>query len=283
VKVGDAPMMQINSVTPGYFATMHIPVLSGRDFAAADRGDAPHVIVVNKSFAERTWPGQSAIGKRIQFGNEGWWTVVGVVGDAKHYTLNEAQLLQGYVAHAQRPQVFTSIVVRTKGNPTDFARSVREAVWRVDRDQPIWRFRSMDEDLSGVVQSKKTMMWLTGLFALVALLVAVVGVYGVLSYTVAQRTQEVGIRIALGADAARVRRMVIGDGLRLVAVAVVVGLALSIGAGRFLRNQLFGIPATDTLTFVAVTVVLGGVALLACYIPARRASRVDPLVALRMD
>ena len=283
VKVGDAPMMQINSVTPGYFATMHIPVLSGRDFAAADRGDAPHVMVVNKSFAERTWPGQSAIGKRIQFGNEGWWTVVGVVGDAKHYTLNEAQLLQGYVAHAQRPQVFTSIVVRTKGNPTDFARSVREAVWRVDRDQPIWRFRSMDEDLSGVVQSKKTMMWLTGLFALVALLVAVVGVYGVLSYTVAQRTQEVGIRIALGADAARVRRMVIGDGLRLVAVAVVVGLALSIGAGRFLRNQLFGIPATDTLTFVAVKVVLGGVALLACYIPARRASRVDPLVALRMD
>jgi predicted permease len=283
VKVGDAPMMQINSVTPGYFATMRIPVLTGRDLAATDRSDAPHVIVVNKSFAERTWPGQSAIGKRIQFGNEGWWNVVGVVGDTKHYTLNENQLLQGYVAHAQRPQVFTSIVVRTKGNPTDFARAVREAVWRVDRDQPIWRFRSMDQDLSGVVQSKKTMMWLTGLFALVALLVAVVGVYGVLSYTVAQRTQEVGIRIALGADAARVRRMVIGDGLKLVAVAVVVGLALSLGAGRFLQHQLFGIPATDTLTFVAVTVVLGGVALLACYIPARRASRVDPLVALRMD
>jgi len=141
----------------------------------------------------------------------------------------------------------------------------------------------MEQDLSGVVQSKKTMMFLTALFAIVALLVAVVGVYGVLSYTVAQRTQEVGIRIALGADASRVRRMVIGDGLRLVAVAVVVGLALSFGASRFLRNQLFGIPATDTLTFVAVTAVLGGVALLACYIPARRASRVDPLVALRMD
>jgi putative ABC transport system permease protein len=283
VKVGDAPMMQINSVTPGYFATMRIPVLTGRDLAATDRSDAPHVIVVNKSFAERTWPGQSAIGKRIQFGNEGWWGVIGVVGDTKHYTLNENQLLQGYVAHAQRPQVFTSLVVRTKGNPTDFARAVREAIWRVDRDQPVWRFRSMDQDLSGVVQSKKTMMWLTGLFAVVALLVAVVGVYGVLSYTVAQRTQEVGIRIALGADSARVRRMVIGDGLRLVGVAVVIGLGLSIAAGRFLRHQLFGIPATDTLTFVAVTVVLGAVALLACYIPARRASRVDPLVALRMD
>ena len=283
VKVGDAPMMQINSITPGYFATMRIPVLSGRDVAPADRGDAPHVIVVNKSFAERNWPGQSAVGKRIQFGDEGWWTIVGVVGDTKHFTLNEPQLLQGYVAHAQRPQIFTSIVVRTKGNPADFARAVREAVWRVDRDQPIWRFRSMEQDLSGVVQSKKTMMFLTALFAIVALLVAVVGVYGVLSYTVAQRTQEVGIRIALGADASRVRRMVIGDGLRLVAVAVVVGLALSVGASRFLRNQLFGIPATDTLTFVAVTAVLGGVALLACYIPARRASRVDPLVALRMD
>jgi putative ABC transport system permease protein len=283
VKVGDAPMMQINNVTPGYFATMRIPVLLGRDIAAADRGDAPHVIVVNKSFAERTWRGQPAIGRRIQFGDEGWWTIVGVVGDTKHYTLNEAQLLQGYVAHAQRPQIFTSIVVRTKGNPTDFARAVREAVWRVDRDQPIWRFRSMEQDLSGVVQSKKTMMWLTGLFAIVALLVAVVGVYGVLSYTVAQRTQEVGIRIALGADAGRVRRMVIGDGLRLVAIAVVVGLALSLGAARLLQHQLFGIPATDALTFVAVTAVLGVVALLACYIPARRASRVDPLVALRMD
>ena len=283
VKVGDAPMMQINSVTPGYFAAMRIPVLSGRDVGPSDRGDAPHVIVVNKSFAERTWPGQSAIGKRIQFGDEGWWTIVGVVGDTKHFTLNEHQLLQGYVAHAQRPQIFTSIVVRTKGNPTDFARAVREAVWRVDRDQPIWRFRSMEQDLSGVVQSKKTMMFLTGLFAIVALVVAVVGVYGVLSYTVAQRTQEVGIRIALGADAGRVRRMVIGDGLRLVAVAVVVGLALSLGASRLLRNQLFGIAATDTLTFVAVTAVLGGVALLACYIPARRASRVDPLTALRMD
>jgi predicted permease len=283
VKVGDAPMIQINSVTPGYFATMRIPVLAGRDIAATDRADAPHVIVVNKSFAERTWPGQSALGKRIQFGSEGFWTIVGVAGDTKHYTLNENQLLQGYVAHAQRPQVFTSLVVRTKGNPTDFARAVREAVWRVDRDQPIWRFKSMEQDLSGVVQSKKTMMWLTGLFALVALLVAVVGVYGVLSYTVAQRTQEVGIRIALGADAGRVRRMVIGDGLRLVGVAVVVGLALSLGAGRLLRHQLFGIPATDTLTFVAVTAVLGAVALIACYVPARRASRVDPLVALRMD
>jgi putative ABC transport system permease protein len=283
VKVGDAPMIQINSVTPGYFATMRIPVLAGRDIAATDRADAPHVIVVNKSFAERTWPGQSALGKRIQFGSEGFWTIVGVAGDTKHYTLNENQLLQGYVAHAQRPQVFTSLVVRTKGNPTDFARAVREAVWRVDRDQPIWRFKSMEQDLSGVVQSKKTMMWLTGLFALVALLVAVVGVYGVLSYTVAQRTQEVGIRIALGADAGRVSRMVIADGLRLVGVAVVLGLALSFGASRLLRNQLFGIAATDTLTFVAVTAVLGFVALLACYIPARRASRVDPLVALRMD
>jgi predicted permease len=257
--------------------------MNGRDLSATDRGDAPHVIVVNKSFAERTWPGQAAIGKRIQFGDEGWWTIVGVVGDTKHYTLNEPQLLQGYVAHAQRPQIFTSIVVRTKGNPADFAPAVRAAVWRVDRDQPIWRFRSMEEDLSGVVQSKRTMMFLTALFAIVALIVAVVGVCGVLSYTVAQRTQEVGIRLALGADAGRVRRMVIGDGLRLVAVAVVVGLAMSLAASRLLRSQLFGVSANDTMTFVVVTAVLGGVALLACYIPARRASRVDPLVALRTD
>jgi ABC-type antimicrobial peptide transport system permease subunit len=174
-------------------------------------------------------------------------------------------------------------VVRTRGNPADFAPALREAVWRVDRDQPIWRFRSMEEDLSGVVQSKRTMMFLTALFAIVALIVAVVGVYGVLSYTVAQRTQEVGIRLALGPDAGRVRPIVIGDRLRHDAEAVVVGLAMSLAASRLLRSQLFGVSANDTMTCVVVTAVLGGVALLACYIPARRASRVDPLVALRMD
>jgi predicted permease len=283
VKAGDAPQMLVNSVTPGYFSTMRIPILLGHDVASTDRMGSPGVIVVNKSFANATWPNESPLGKRIKIGDEDWRTVIGVVGDTKHFTLNEQQLLQGYIPHAQRPQIFTSIVVRAKGNALDLVKPVREAIWRVDRDQPVWRFKAMQQDLDAVVASKKSMMWLTGLFALVALLVAAVGIYGVLSYTMSQRTQEVGIRMALGAEMRDVRRMVLGDGMRLIGLAVFVGLVVSLGAARLLRSQLYGVAPNDSLTFGAVTVVLAGVAMLACYIPARRASRVDPMVALRSE
>jgi putative ABC transport system permease protein len=280
---GDAPQMQLNSVTPGFFGTMRIPIRLGRDVTATDRAGSPPVIVVNKAFAEAIWPNESPLGKRLRIGTEEWRTVVGVVGNTKHFTLNETQLLQGYVPHAQRPQVFTSIVVRTHGNPLEATKAVREAVWRVDRDQPVWRFRSMDQDLQGAVESSRTMMWLTGLFAIVAMLVAVVGVYGVLSYTMSQRTQEVGVRVALGADGRRVTAMVVGEGMRLVGVAIAAGVAASVAAARLLQNQLYGVGANDVLTFSVVSLAMAIVAILACYVPARRASRVDPMVALRAD
>lgn len=282
-KPGDAPMVVVNSITPQYFSTMRIPLLAGRDVGPTDRAGTLPVVVISKSFAERTWPGKSAIGKRVKFGDDDWRTVVGVVGDTRQYSLNEAQLLESYIPYAQRPQIFTSLVVRTRGNPMDMVKPVQQAIWRVDRDQPVWRFRSMQADLDAVVTSSKTTMWLTGLFALVALLVAVVGIYGVLSYTMTQRTQEVGIRIALGADARQVRRMVIGEGLRLIGVAVAIGLLASLGAARLLRSQLYGVAPHDAITFVAVSITLAAVALAACWIPARRASRVDPMVALRSE
>ena len=282
-KAGDAPLVLVNSVTTEYFSTMRIPLIAGRDVAPGDRAGTLPVVLVAKSFAEQTWPGESPVGKRIKFGDDDWRTVIGEVGDTRHFSLNEAQLLQAYIPYAQRPQIFTSLVVRTHGNPTDMIKSVQQAIWRVDRDQPVWRFRSMERDLAGVVASSKTTMWLIGLFALVALLVAVVGIYGVLSYTMTQRTHEVGIRIALGADASQVRRMVILEGLRLIGVAVAIGLVASFGAARLLRSQLYGVAPHDAVTFVAVSVSLAAVALAACYIPARRASRVDPMVALRSD
>ncbi|MFI5229624.1 MAG: ABC transporter permease [Gemmatimonadales bacterium] len=282
VKPGDAPSMQLNTVTTDYFATMQIPIVAGRDIAPTDRIGALPVIVVNRLFAEQTWPGESPIGKRIQVSGD-WRTVVGVVGDTRHFTLNEQPLLQGYIPHAQRPQVFTSLVVRTRGNPLDLAKSVREAIWRVDREQPVWRFRSMQQDLDAVVTSSKTTAWLVMLFAVVALAVAAVGVYGVMSYTMSQRTQEVGIRIALGASSRQVARMVLGEGARLIAIAVCAGLVASMGAARLLRSQLYGVGPNDVGTFVAVTAVLAVVAALACYLPARRASRVDPMVALRAE
>ncbi|HEX3866348.1 MAG TPA: FtsX-like permease family protein, partial [Gemmatimonadaceae bacterium] len=286
VNAGDAPQMQLNSVTAGYFSTMRIPLLAGRDVSSGDRVGTPPVIVVNKSFAAATWPGISPLGQRIKVGDEDFRTVVGVVGNARQYTLNEPQLLQGYVPYAQRPQIFTSIVVRAAGDPLALTRSVREAVWRVDRDQPVWRFRSMEQDLGAVVSSKLSMTWLTGLLAIVALLVAAVGVFGVfgvLSYTMSLRTQEVGVRMALGASARQVRGMVVAEGVRIVATSVGMGLCVSLVAARLLRNQLFGVGPYDVATLGVVTLALSGVALLACYLPARRASRVDPLVALRAE
>ncbi len=283
VKAGAEPQMIIDPTTTDYFKTMDIPILLGRDFAETDRAGAPGVIVVNKAFADATWPGESPIGKRIKFSDDDYRAIIGVVGDTKHYTLNEHPHLIGYIPHAQRPQIFTSVVVRTSGDPLEYAKSVRDAVWRVDKDQPIWRFRAMEQDLQSSVAAKKTMMWLTGSFALVALLLAAVGIYGVLSYTMSQRTREVGIRIALGADAGQVTRMVVVEGGKLVGIAVIAGLLTSAGAARLLRNQLFGVQPNDAVTFLVVTVALSVVAILACYIPARRASRVDPMVALRSD
>jgi putative ABC transport system permease protein len=282
-KPGEAPLVVVDPVTTDYFSTMRIPLLAGRDVATTDRTGTLPVVLVNRSFAERTWPGESPVGKRIKFGDDDWRTVIGEVGDTRHYSLNESQLLEAYIPYAQRPQIFTSLVVRTRGTPTDMVKPVQQAIWRVDRDQPVWRFRSMERDLAAVVSSSKVAMLLIGLFALVALLVAVVGIYGVLSYTMAQRTHEVGIRIALGADAGRVRRMVIGEGLRLIGVAVAIGLVASLGAARLLRSQLYGVAPHDVVTFVVVSVALAGVALVACYLPARRASRVDPMVALRSE
>ena len=283
VKIGDAPQMLLNIVTPGYFSTMHIPLRTGRDVAETDRAGTLPVIVVNESFAKAMWPHEPALGKRVKVNGDEWLTVVGVVGDTKHFTLHEAQLFQGYVPHAQRPQVFTSIVARTRGDPLAVAKSVREAIWRVDRNQPVWRVQTMEQDISGVVESKKTMMWLTGLFAIVALLVATVGIYGVLSYTMSQRTHELGVRVALGADSGRVVAMVVGEGARLVGVAVGIGLVAAYVAARLLRGELFGVGASDVITFATVSLVLSGVAILACYIPAKRASRVDPMVALRAE
>jgi predicted permease len=284
VAASEAPQVQVNSITTDYFRTMRIPVLGGRDIADGDRAGALPVVVVNKTFADKTWPGQSPIGKRIKIGTDDWWTIVGIVGDARHFTLDETPLLQAYVPHAQRPQIFTSIVLRTKGDdPHSVATAVRQAVWRVDKDQPVWRFRSMREDLDAGVTSPRVMMWLVGIFSVVAVLVAVVGIYGVLSYTMSQRIQEIGIRIALGADARRVTRMVVAEGARLVGVAVAIGLVGALAATKLLRSQLFGVEPHDAVTFVAVTTLLASVALLACYIPARRASRVDAMEALRTD
>ena len=283
-KPGDAPQVLVNSITPQYFSTMGIPRLLGRDVSPTDTRDALPVVIVNDEFANKTWPGESAIGKRIQIGGDDrWWTIVGVVRGTKHFSLNEHQLLQAYIPHAQRPQIFTTLALRANGDPLLLTRSVREAIWRVDRDQPVWGVRSMDQLLDSAVGSPKLIVRLTVGFAIVALLLGAIGIYGMLSYTMSQRSHEVGIRIALGAESRQVVRMVLGEGMRIVGIGVAIGLVGSFGATRLLRSQLFGVGPNDVLTFSVVTVILALVAMLACFLPARRASRVDPMVALRTD
>ncbi|HEY4216513.1 MAG TPA: ABC transporter permease [Gemmatimonadaceae bacterium] len=281
---GQGPSVQVNTITPQYFSTMGIPRVAGRDFAMSDNKDAIPAIIINDALAKATWPNQNAIGKRLQFpSDDRWWTVVGIVGNTKHFALNETQLLQAYIPHAQRPQIFTTLAVRTAGDPLLLAKQIRDAVWRVDRDQPVWGTRTADQLLDSAIGPSKLIVGLTAGFAIVALLLGGLGIYGMLSYTMSQRVHEVGIRVALGAESTQVVRMVIGEGMRTVGIAVAIGLVASLGATRLLRSQLFGVGPTDVLTFAVVTVLLAGVAMLACYLPARRASRVDPMIALRAD
>jgi putative ABC transport system permease protein len=187
------------------------------------------------------------------------------------------------VPYQQRPLIFTEVVVRATGDAGAIANAVRAAIWRVDRDQPVWHFRTMDRVLAEARDGSRLTVWLMAAFAVLALVLAAIGVYGVMSYTVTRRTQEVGIRIALGARRGQVLGMVLRDGMKTIVVSVVIGLAGAAIASRLLASQLFGVSTVDPLTFAAVPVLLAIVAFLACYLPARRASRVDPIIALRTE
>jgi putative ABC transport system permease protein len=282
---GILPSTQINSVSEGFFRTMEIPLLQGRDFAATDRRESEPVTIVNQELARQAWPNQSPIGKRIKIIGppDVWATVVGVVGNLKQFTIGEPVTAQLYQPKAQVGGIFSSVAMRTEGDPMALADQLRGAIWSVDRDQPVWKIRSMQSLVERDVAPQHFTMTLAIGFALLALLLAAVGVYGVMSYAVAQRTREIGIRMALGAFQRQVVGLVVGRGLRIIAVATVLGVAAALAGARLMRNQLFGVSANDLLTFVTVPVILAIVATLACYLPARRASRVDPLVALRSE
>jgi len=265
---------------------MRIPRLGGRDFAPDDRATTMPVAIVNELLAKKIAPQGSAIGKRIRL-NPGdqsvWATIVGVAGNAKHFQLEEAPLDQVYVPFTQRPLIFTELVVRTPGDPMSVANAVRSAIWRVDRDQPVWRVRPVTQSIEGALGTRKFIMRFLASFAILAVLLATIGVYGVMSYAVARRTQEMGIRMALGARTTQVVGMVLRQGMRTIAIALVIGLAASLAATRVLATQLYGVERLDPLTFAAVPLALALVALCACYLPARRASRVDPVAALRAE
>jgi putative ABC transport system permease protein len=281
---GQEPQAQFNTATPDYFATMGIPLTQGRLFNEGDRLETPVVLVINQNMARRFWPGQDPIGKQIKIvDDETTGTVIGVVGDAKHDWLSEEQRPQIYVSYSQSPGLFATVVLRTKVEPMSLSQAVREAVWKVDKDQPVWKVRTLESLLAYNVADKRFLMLLMVVFAALALTITAVGLYGVVNYTVGRRTHEIGVRMALGARRGDVLKLVISQGMRLAITGMGVGLIASFVLTRFIQSLLFGVSATDTLTFTSVAGLLGGVALLACYIPAWRATKVDPLIALRRE
>jgi putative ABC transport system permease protein len=260
---------------------MRIPLLRGRDFTDRDDLQSPPAVVVNQTLARTIWPDADAVGKHVKVPESPeWLTVIGVVGDTKHRTATEPALPQLYLAHYQVPLIFSSLVARTAVPPMSIANDVRRAIWSVDKDQPVWSVMSLDDIVARTHGSARFLASLLAIFSGVALALAASGIYGVMSYSVTQRTHEIGIRLALGASGDRVLRDVVGRGIRLTVVAVAIGLVCAVALGRLAAAVLFGVTPTDPAALAGAAAVLALVSLAATYLPARRASRVDPVVAL---
>jgi putative ABC transport system permease protein len=275
-----------SSITGDYFRALQIPLLSGRTFELRDNADAPKVVIINETIAKRHFGSATeAIGKRLSIWRDEKFMreIVGVVGDTKTGSLTGEGGAQIYVPNAQARENFMGLVIRTAGDPAAFATTLRREVQALDKDQPIYNVRTMDDVVANSLGTRRVSMQLFAVFAIAALLLAAVGISGVMAYSVTQRTQEIGIRMALGAQGGDVLRMVVRQGMTLALIGIGVGLAGAFGLTRVLANLLFGVKATDPITFVAISLLLTFVALLACYLPARRASRVDPVIALRAD
>jgi len=275
------PQARFHLVTPGYFQTLRIPLLKGRDFTDRDDLNTPLVAVINETFAKREWPNEDPIGRQFTTPNTpGPVTVIGIAGDTRHYTATEAPMPQLYASHYQVPLIFSSLVARVAGSPMAITNDVKRAIWAVDKDQPVWTIRSLEAQVDATLGQSRFLALLLGIFAGIALLLAGVGIYGVTSYGVSQRTHEIGIRLALGASGDRVLREVVRGGVRLTLIAVAIGLVGAVAMGRLAGAVLFGVTPLDPAALAGAALILGAVSIAACYIPARRASRVDPVVAL---
>jgi putative ABC transport system permease protein len=283
-KPGTEPEVMFNTVMSTYFETIGIPFVQGRTFGSEDRADTPGVVIINKTMAEKFWPGQDPIGKQVRFVEDGTTaSVIGVVGDAKHYWLEEAPRPQLYGAYSQDPGTFATLLIRTTVEPLSLSEQVRRAVWKVDSDQPMWKIQTVESLVNRSLADRKFLLALMSVFAGLALLLTTIGLYGVISYLVNQRTQEIGIRMALGAQMSQIMRMVLKQGMLLVGAGVVLGLVAAWLVTRLMTKLLYQVSATDPVTFASIAVLLIVVAVLACYLPARRATKVDPLVALRYE
>ncbi|MCM3870998.1 MAG: ABC transporter permease [Pyrinomonadaceae bacterium] len=288
---GDEPSLETRSVIGDYFRTMQIPLRSGRDFGPQDSlevENAPLVGIANEALVRQYFPGEDPLGKRIRWASgppTRWMTIVGVVGDVKHFGLDLPEQPAFYTPYAQAApwKRWMMVVARTQSDPAAMANAVKDQIWRVDSQLPLTKIQTMEEVAAASFAARRFNMLLLAIFAGLALALAAVGIYGVMSYAVTQRTQEIGIRMALGAQAGDVLKLIVRNGMILTLIGTVVGLAGAFALTRLMATMLFGVTPTDVGTFATVSLVLIVVAFLACYLPARRATKVDPIIALRYE
>jgi putative ABC transport system permease protein len=282
--IGKDPIIAMRQVTPDYFHTVHTSLLRGRVFTQQDTATTEPVVIVNQTVADKYWPNQDPIGKHLMNSRDKIQRlVVGVVSDVKFNGLNVPDAVEMYWPLEQFPWPALTLLVRSNSNPAPLVAAVRKQFAEVDPNVSISGIQSMDALVSTSVAQPRLIMLFTGIFAALALLLAAIGIYAVMAYSVSQRRQEMGIRMALGAQPRHILQLVVGHGMWLTLAGVVLGVVASFGLTRLLAALLFGIRATDPMSFMAAAMLLVGTALCACYVPARRATRLDPLLALRYE
>jgi macrolide transport system ATP-binding/permease protein len=283
-KTSEMPSVIYNSTTPGYFAAMGIPMVSGRDFAETDGKKSPPVLIVNQTLADRFWPGQDAVGKGMKTGNGGdavTAEVIGVAKNGKYQSIGEDRTMTVYYPMTQRYSPQAAMAVRTETDAKAAILSVRGEVEKMDATLPVYNVKTLEEHMGFALFPLHAGAVAVGSFAVIAMILATIGIYGVMAYSVGQRTQEIGIRMAMGARAGDVWRLVLRQGMMITGIGIVLGLVGAYAMSRVVAGLLYGVSATDAVTFVAVSVLLGIVAMVACFVPARRAGNVDPVVAIR--
>jgi putative ABC transport system permease protein len=286
-KPGELHSAHFESISSNYFRLMNIPLLRGREFTDQDAADSTPAAVISENLARRYWPGENPLGKKLKRGLEDsknpWATVVGVVGEIKYDPWDRADFPVLYLPFRQAPHSYSYVTIRTEGDPTSFIAAVRSRIASVDPDQPIFDIFTLEKVIRNQILGLSYVAVMLTVTGVIALVLAAVGVYGVMAYAVTERTHEIGVRIALGARPRDVLRLVLTRGVFITAVGVAIGLPISVLLARLLASLLFGVAATDLATFFDITLLLSAIALLACYIPARRAMLVDPMIALRYE